>query len=404
MNLAFKDIRHNFGRFLLTGLGIGMLLMVVMAMGGIYRGLITEGTLIIDRLGADIWVVQRGTRGPFAETSRVPRSLVDRVAAVPGVAAAREYVTHPVQREHGGEVLRMIVTGLSWPTDRGEWLPLIAGRALRQNHYEMIADQILGLSLGDRMKLGKDTYTVVGITRGMTSWAGDGAAFFAVNDAQAIQFDQSGEAIRLQRAARQARAEVQDYGRAQPALLERAFRPASEIPALGPPQVSAIMAWVAPGADGDRVVSTIGGWEDVSAITHEGQQDLILKGAVARSRRQLGLFRVLLIIVSAIVMALILYTLTLDKLRAIALLKLIGAPNRVVLGLILQQAVLLGAVGYVLAYVLGQRLFPLFPRKIVLVTEDLVELGLIVLALSIAASGLGVWRAIRVSPGEALAG
>lgn len=225
-----------------------------------------------------------------------------------------------------------------------------------------------------------------------------------MNDSQAIQFDQSGEAIRLQRAAREARAPTQDYGRSQPALLERAFRPASEIPALGPPQVSAIMAWLAPGADRDRVVATIRGWDDVSVITHEGQQDLILKGAVERSRRQLGLFRILLIVVSAIVMALILYTLTLDKLHAIALLKLIGAPNRVVLGMILEQAVVLGAVGYVLAYALGRRLFPLFPRKTVLVTEDLVQLGLIVLALSIAASGLGVWRAIRVSPGEALAG
>ena len=40
MNLALKDIRHNLGRFALTGIGIGMLLMVVMGMGGIYRGII----------------------------------------------------------------------------------------------------------------------------------------------------------------------------------------------------------------------------------------------------------------------------------------------------------------------------------------------------------------------------
>ena len=55
---------------------------------------------------------------------------------------------------------------------------------------------------------------------------------------------------------------------------------------------------------------------------------MLLMGVVERSRRQLGLFRVLLTIVSGIIMALILYTLTLDKLHDIALLKLIGAPNR----------------------------------------------------------------------------
>ena len=35
INLAGRDIRYHLGRFLLTGLGIGLLLATVMAMGGI---------------------------------------------------------------------------------------------------------------------------------------------------------------------------------------------------------------------------------------------------------------------------------------------------------------------------------------------------------------------------------
>ena len=42
MNLAARDIRHNLGRFALTTLGVGMLLMVVMGMGGIYRGVVED--------------------------------------------------------------------------------------------------------------------------------------------------------------------------------------------------------------------------------------------------------------------------------------------------------------------------------------------------------------------------
>lgn len=38
MNLAVRDIRHNVGRFALTTVGIGLLMMIVMGMGGIYRG------------------------------------------------------------------------------------------------------------------------------------------------------------------------------------------------------------------------------------------------------------------------------------------------------------------------------------------------------------------------------
>ncbi|MCX6935197.1 MAG: hypothetical protein NTZ01_03250 [Verrucomicrobia bacterium] len=68
MNLADKDICHNFGRFALTTVGIGILLMIVMGMmGGIYRGLICEATLLVGTIGADLWVVQGGTRGPFME-------------------------------------------------------------------------------------------------------------------------------------------------------------------------------------------------------------------------------------------------------------------------------------------------------------------------------------------------
>lgn len=58
----------------------------------------------------------------------------------------------------------MAVMGLSWPTDKGEWLPLTAGRHLGQNHFEMIADETLRLPVGSRIDLGKETYEVVGTT------------------------------------------------------------------------------------------------------------------------------------------------------------------------------------------------------------------------------------------------
>jgi putative ABC transport system permease protein len=149
-------IRHNAARFALTTVGIGLLLMLVMGMSGIYRGLVVEATLLVDRIGADLWIVQGSTRGPFAEISRVPVSLEDRALAVPGVVGARRFVFHTIQRERRGQPLRIVVQGLAWPQDHGDWIPLDGGRSLRQAHYEMIADRSLGLSLGEKVKLGKD--------------------------------------------------------------------------------------------------------------------------------------------------------------------------------------------------------------------------------------------------------
>ncbi len=400
MNLALRDIHHNLSRFSLTALGIGMLLMIVMGMGGIYRGLIEEATLLVDRIGADLWVVQYGTRGPFAEISRIPRNLEDRLLAVPGVRGAQAFVTYAVQREYHKKPLRMQVQGLSWPEDKGEWLPLVTGRKLEAAHYEMIADKILGLGLGDKVALGKDVYTVVGITTGMSSMGGDGLAFVTLLDALAIQYDSSGEASRLERKARRSRLSRQDLGNTLPTFLERVELPSTSLPAISPPGVSAVLVKLTPGIDPASVIATLSGWMDVTVFTREQQKELLLKGVVDRARRQLGLFRALLIIISAIIMALILYTLTLEKIHDIAMLKLIGARNSVILSLILQQALFLGLLGYVVAFYAGKWVFPLFPRRVIITGEDLVFLALIVLAISVLASLLGIWKAMRIEPNE----
>ncbi|HWQ93700.1 MAG TPA: ABC transporter permease [Clostridia bacterium] len=402
MNLATKDIRHNLARFGLTTVGVGLLLMLVMGMSGIYRGLIVEAILLVDKIDADLWIVQGQTRGPFAEISRVSSTLEDRARAVPGVASARRFVMHTIQREHDGRPLRIVVQGLAWPEDRGDWIPLASGRSLRQAHYEMVADRSLGLSLGERITLGKNVYEVVGLSRGMVGSGGDGLAFFTVSDALAIQFDVPGEATRLQREERRNRVEAGDVGQTQPLLLERSAGPSSGIPTLAPPQVSAVMVKLEPGADASEVAAVLAAWSDITVYTTSQQIELLLGGMVDKAQRQIGLFRVLLVVISTVIMALIIYTLTLDKIHDIAMLKLIGARNGVIVRLVLQEALLIGVLAYGLAGWLGQYVFPKFPRLVVIETRDLVALAAVVLGISVVASLLGIWKAMRVEPNKVL--
>jgi len=163
-----------------------------------------------------------------------------------------------------------------------------------------------------------------------------------------------------------------------------------------------VIVKVLPGADVAKVAETMAAWGDVSVFTQQGQRDLVLHGPVEKARKQIGLFRILLTAIAAIIMALILYTLTLDKIQSIALLKLIGAPNRVILGMILQQALLLGGCGYGIAYLLGIRLFPMFPRRVIITDEDLLQLAIAVVVVSILSSLMGIWKAMQVSPNAAL--
>ncbi len=402
MNLAIRDVRFNLGRFLLTAVGLGLLLMIVMGMGGIYKGIEEDAVLLIDELNADLWIVQSDTRGPFAELSRLPANVEDRAWAVPGVASARRFVTHTVQREYQGRSIRISIVGLSWPTDRGEWLPIISGRTIAQGHYEMVADVTLGLGVGEHITLGKDTYHVVGITKNMISSGGDGLAFMSIADSQAIQFDAAGEATRLERAARRGRAEDDDITQSQPGMLERANMPASMNPAFGSPMVSAILVNLKPGVDIEIVREVMNGWADVTVYSGEQERQLLLQGPVDRARRQIGLFRVLLVAISAIIMSLILYTMTLDKIHDIALLKLMGAKDRVILGLVLQEAFLLGAIAYVLAYFIGKKLFPFFPRRVIVTNDMLVWLAFAVMVICIVGSALGIRKAMSVEPNEVL--
>lgn len=402
MNLAARDIRHNLARFALTACGIGLLLMIVLGMGGIYHGLVYEATLLVDRVNADLWVVQRNTRGPFAEVSSVPANVENRVLAVPGVASSRRFVYWTIQRERAGEPLRLAIQGLVWPDDTGAWLPLASGRPIGQAHYEMIADVSLGLGLGERIRLGKDEYAVVGLTHGMTSASGDGMAFFSLPDAQAIEFDQPGEATRLQRNTRLAQLMGQDLGQQQPSLLTRVCGFTANLPAILPPTVSAVLVKLARGSDPQAVIDTIQGWPDLTVYTQAQQRELLVRGFVDRSRRQLALFRAILVVVSTIILTLILYTLTLDKTHDIAMLKLMGARNRLIVGLILQQALLLGALGYGLAALLGHWLFPFFPRRVVITPPDFWALAAATLGIAVVASWLGIWKALRISPNTVL--
>ena len=86
MNLAIRDVKYRLGRFLLTAIGVGLLLATVMAMGGIYRGMVEDALSIVRAPGADLWVVQKDTNGPFAENFAHPGRPLSRSARGAGRA------------------------------------------------------------------------------------------------------------------------------------------------------------------------------------------------------------------------------------------------------------------------------------------------------------------------------
>jgi putative ABC transport system permease protein len=76
----------------------------------------------------------------------------------------------------------------------------VAGRQITRGHYEAVADVATGFALGDRIRIRRNDYTVVGLTRRMVSSSGDPMVFIPLKDAQEAQFLKDNDAIVNERA------------------------------------------------------------------------------------------------------------------------------------------------------------------------------------------------------------
>jgi putative ABC transport system permease protein len=168
--------------------------------------------------------------------------------------------------------------------------------------------------------------------------------------------------------------------------------------------INAVAARLHPNASPDATAVTIRRWKHLAAITQEEQEAILSRSLVDRARRQIGLFTSLLLVVSAVIIALIIYTMTMEKLKQIATLKLIGAPDRTIIGMIVQQAMALGLIGFAIGAVLIIGIKDYFPRRVILEPDNVAVLGLIVFVVCLLSSGLGVRAALRVDPATALGG
>jgi putative ABC transport system permease protein len=404
MNLAARDLRRHVGRFVGTSAGLGLLFAVVIAMQGIYAGLIDDATILTRALAADLWIVQRDTRGPFAEASRLDPSLESRAATVPGVARARAYTYQIIQRPVDGRQLRLAVVGLAWPDDRGDTIPLVAGRELAQPHGEIVVDASLGLPIGASVELAREPYRVVGLTRNALTSGGEAVAFVTVRDSQLIAGELPDEAVQTERQRIVGRLQSTDLGRSQPALEELALDARWRPPALPAPVINVVLVNVRAPHQLAEVRDAIAGWGDVSVFTTDEQRDLLLQGVVQKAKLQIGLFTVILTLTAAVIVMMVVYNMMLEKTHDIAVLKLMGAPTSRLVGLVFQQAWLLAALAYAFAVGLGALIHPSFPRRVVIVPALQLGAPIVVFVLATLASALGVVHATRVDAGKVLEG
>ena len=399
ISLAGRDILHAWGKFVFTGIGLGLLIGVTLTMAGVYRGMVDDAKVLLDNSGADLWVVQQDTLGPYAESSSIHDDTWRGIRGVRGVARAANVTYLTMQVRKGERDVRVMVTGIAAgePGAPG-WPPhLVGGRHITRGHYEAVADVATGFELGDRIQIRRNHYTVVGLTRRMVSSNGDPMVFVPLKDAQEAQFLKDNDAIHQER---RRTAENPAFNRpGVPGLLDAVVASQDSNP-----YVNAVLVQVGPGHAPDEVAGTIRRWKRLTVYTRAEMEEILVGKLIATSSKQIGMFLVILAIVSAAIVAFIIYTLTLGKIREIAVLKLIGTKNRTIAGLILQQAIALGLIGFVVGKITATLWAPIFPKYVLLEPLDSAAGFVAVILICVASSVIAIRAALKVDPAEAIGG
>jgi len=380
IHLAKEDIRHTLGKFIVTAMGVGMLLGIVLIMMGVYRGMIADAEVLLEDLDVDLWIVQENTLGPFAEASRIHEDLKYTLKGYDAIQKSEAITFQSIQIPKGKEQISALAIGYDIYGEISPINPkrLLAGRVIKSEHYEIVVSDKTLFKLGDKIKLGRNFYKVVGITHGSVSSGGDPLVYLSLKDAQELQFTYTNKRVQTDRAR---------------GIVNKDAH-----------LVNAIVATVKPIYSLENVSKELEKWLHKSVYTREQQKAVLTKYVIEKASKQIGLFTVILVSVSTIIIALIIYTMTLEKMKEISIMKLIGLPNATIVKMIVEETLLLGILAFIFGNIFSHLIYDKFPKHVLLESSDAVSLFVVVVIASIFASFIGVKKVINADPTAAIGG
>jgi len=380
IHLAREDVRHTLGKFLVTAMGVGMLLGIVLIMMGVYRGMISDAEVLLKDVNVDLWVVQEDTLGPFAEASRVHEDLKYTLRNIQAIDKSEAITFQNLQLPLPNKKLAVLAIGYDI---YGEINPinkerLVEGRVLKRDHYEIVVSDKTFYKLNDKIKLGRNLYTVVGITHGTVASGGDPLVYISLKDAQELQFTYTNKRIQTDRAR---------------GIINKDTH-----------LVNAIIATIKPAYNVDTVAIDMRKWLHKSVYTRAEQTVVLTRNVVEKASKQIGLFTAILIGVATIIIALIIYTMTLEKMKEISIMKLIGLKNITIVKMIVQETLLLGILAFIFGNIFSHLIYSKFPKNVLLEIQDAWLLLGVVIVASVLASFIGVKKVINADPSAAIGG
>jgi putative ABC transport system permease protein len=360
--LARRNPGRNRVRLLASVGGVALALTLTLALDAIYAGVANQLTTYVDRTGADVWVSQAGVRNLHMVASWLPASVTDAVRAVPGVADVTPilYSTDTIAARDERAVAYVI--GL--PADAamgGPWS--VAEGTGTVGRGEIIVDQGFarkaGVSIGDPVTVLGRQARIVGLSEGTASLV-NSVAFVSFDDFQAMRG--------------------------------------------GTPAVSYVLVRVAPGASPARVATAIEG--AVPAVTAQSTADFSQQErrlVMDMSADVISIMNIIGFVVGLAVVALTVYVATLARRREYGVLKALGARNGALYRVVLTQAGLSVALGFLVAVAFTSLLALVVPLAglglaLSISPASLVKVGLFALVIAALAAILPVRQVSSLDP------
>ena len=378
MNLAIKEIKHTTGKFIATAMGVGMLLGIVLIMIGVLRGMISDTKVLANDIQADLWVVQDKTIGPFAESSKIHEDLKNILKAVSGVKITAPFTFQTTQFPLKTRTIKVTVVGYDVFGDINPIKRLVSGRLPNKDHYEIVINNKLKRKIGEKIKLGKDIFTIVGITRDSVDSGGNSLIYMSIKDAKKLQFSYTNPRIRSDR--------------------ERGIKSGNN------DLVNTIVIKLHKGYNPNKIKKHIEKYYHKSVFTQKQEIKILSTRVIEKALKQIGAFTIILIIVATIIIGLIIYTMTLEKMKEISIMKLIGIPNRVIVEMIFQETIILGSLAFIFGNLFAYLIYDKFPKHILLLQSDAWILFSVIIVSSLLSSLIGVKKVILANPQEAIGG
>ncbi|HEX4451262.1 MAG TPA: FtsX-like permease family protein [Kofleriaceae bacterium] len=320
--LARKLLLHDRLRFAVAIAGVSVSVMLVLVQVGLYFGFMDTASSVIDASTADLWVGKAGNDS-FEFASPFDERAYYKVASVPGVARAERVVMNFAQLklETGGD-LGVQIVGIEHVPGQ---TPLLAP-------WNVIAGDVARLREPNAIAVDRSEYAKIKIDRvGYTTEIGGVRAQVAAMTQGIRSFTTSPIVFTDLRSAR------------------------SYMPGLGSDAVTYVLVKLAPDVSVDAVKASINALPHLAAYTTREMSQRTRMYWSSRTGVGAGFFTtaVLGVIVGFVVVGQILYSGTLQYLREYGTLKAMGAKNSAVVRVILSQAMISAALGFVLGGVLA---------------------------------------------------